>query len=101
MGEMEGRQGESGIRTKGEGRQTGVREGVCNGKAAAATVVSWGRWWRAHWERRRRRWRRGVGGEARYVIRRLDVDGDGGGEGGKTEGEKYEKEGEEKGEDGG
>ena len=41
-----------------------------------------------------------MGGEARYVIRRLDVDGDGGGEGGKTEGEKYEKEGEEKGKDG-
>ena len=78
-----------------------MREGVCNGKAAAATVVSWGRWWRAHWERRRRRWRCGVGGEARYVIRRLDVDGDSGGKGGKTEGEKYEKEGEEKGEDGG
>jgi hypothetical protein len=65
--------------------QKGGREGVCVEKAAAATVVSWGRWWRAHWERRRRRRRRGVGGEARYVFRRLNVDGDGGGEGGKAE----------------
>jgi len=62
-----------------------VREGMCNGKAAAVMVVSWGRWWRAHWERRRRRRRRGVGGEARYVFRRLDMDGDGGGEGRKAE----------------
>jgi hypothetical protein len=38
-----------------------------------------------------------VGGEARYVFRRLDVDGDGGGEGGKAEEAKMRKEGEKKG----
>jgi len=85
---MEARQGKGGSRTKGEGRQTGVHEGMCNGKAAAATVVSWGHWWRAHWERRQRRRRRGMGGEARYIFRHLDVDGDGGSEGRKAEEEK-------------
>ena len=101
MGEMEGRQGEGGIRTKGGGRQTCVREGMCKGRAVAVTVVLWGRWWRAHWERWQRQRRHGVGGEARYIFRRLDLDGDGGGKGRKAEEEKCKKEGEEKGKDGG
>ena len=42
-----------------------------------------------------------MGGEARYIFRHLDVDGDGGSEGRKAEEEKCEKEGEEKGKDGG
>jgi hypothetical protein len=42
-----------------------------------------------------------VGGEARYIFRCLDVDGDSGGKGGKAEEEKCKKEGEEKVKDGG
>jgi hypothetical protein len=56
-------------------------------------IVTWEQWQR--WQRH------GVGGEARYVVRCLDIDGDGGSEGRKAEEEKCEKEGEEKGKDGG
>jgi hypothetical protein len=88
MGETEAWQGKGRSRTKGEGQQTGMREGICNGKAAAATVVSWGCWWQAHWEQQRRRQRHGMGGEVRYIFRHLDMDGDSGGEGRKAEEEK-------------
>ena len=42
-----------------------------------------------------------MGGEARYVFRRLNVDGDGGGEGGKAEEAKMRKEGKKRGSGGG
>ena len=75
----------------------GMCEGMCNGKAVAATVVLWGCWWQAHWERWQRWWRHGVDGEARYVFRHLDMDGNSGSKGGKAEEKKCKKEGEEKG----
>jgi hypothetical protein len=93
------------VKTKGggEGKKggMGVRGSVCVEEVAAVTMAGRGRWRRARWERQWRRRRRGMGGEARYVFRRLDVDGDSGGEGRKAEEEKCEKEGEEKGKDGG
>jgi len=98
---MEAWEGEGRSRTKGKGQQMGVHEGVSNGKGAAAMVVSWGHWWQAHWERWQKWWQHGVGGEAKYVFRGLDVDGEGGGKGGKAEEDKCKKEGEEKRKDGG
>jgi hypothetical protein len=78
-----------------------MHKGMCNGKAVAVTVVSWGHWWQAHWEQwQKQRWC-GMGGEARYIFRGLGMDGDGGSEGGKVEEDKCEKEGEEKRKDGG
>jgi hypothetical protein len=74
---------------------------MCNGKAVVVMVVSWGCWWQAHWEQWHRQQRCGVGGEARYIFRGLDIDGDSGSEGGKAEEDKCKKEGEEKRKDGG
>jgi hypothetical protein len=48
MGKTEGQKGKGRIRTKGEGQQTCMHEGMCKGKAAAAMMVSWGHWWQAH-----------------------------------------------------
>jgi hypothetical protein len=96
-----GSKGKGESRAKGEGRKTGVCEGAGNEKAAAATVVSWGRWWQTRWEWWRRQQRRGVVGKAKANFKGLSVDSGRWRRGRKAEEDKCEKEGEEKGGDGG
>ena len=66
----EGGGGEGGKAKAGAGQKAKDGKRACTrAVAAAATVVLWGHWWQAHWERWQRRRRRGVGGKARHIFK--------------------------------